>query len=248
MNHSCIIIDDMSLARASLIALIQEHIPDMDIIGQADSVVSGSKLLRRLQPEIVFLDIDLGDGEGFDILEILPNNHAKVIFITASDEHAIKAFRFAAIDYLLKPIDADELLTAVNRAYASPTQAIEQYQSLHSAINKKDTPLTRLALHTAEEIRMVNISDIVRMEANGNYTQFFFKNGSKLLVTKTLKEFDKTLAEDGFVRTHQSHLINLNYIKAYIKTEGGYIEMTDRSIIPVAVRKKAEVVHILSNS
>ena len=243
MKTTCIIIDDMELARNNLSQLIKENLPHLEIIGEADGVVSGSKLLRSSQADIVFLDIHLGDGEGFDILEIVPDTKARIIFTTASDEHAIKAFRYAAIDYILKPIDPALLKEAVQKALQLPQQKNEQIDLLKSKLTNSSTK--KIALHTSDQILIVDIQEIIRMEANGNYTQFFFSNNQKLLITKTLKEFDKILQEDGFLRSHQSHLINPNFIKAYIKTEGGYIEMKDGSIVPVSVRKKAAIVEAL---
>lgn len=240
---TCILIDDMELARASLKSLLA-NIPNIEIVGEADSVVSGAKLLRKSDADILFLDIHLGDGEGFDILEIVPDSQVKVIFTTASDEHAIKAFRFAAIDYLLKPIDTEELASAIEKVSNTPIQVAEQIDLLKSGI-KSGQGSGKLALHTSDQILIVDITDIIRMEASGNYTQFFFVDKSKLLITKTLKEYDKTLSSEGFLRTHQSHLVNPSFIKAYVKTEGGYIEMKDGSIIPVSVRKKAAIVEAL---
>jgi two-component system LytT family response regulator len=244
MKTTCIIIDDMELARRNLRQLLTTHIPEVDIIGEADGVVSGAKLLRSSQADILFLDIHLGDGEGFDILEIVPDTSTKVIFTTASDEHAIKAFRYAAIDYLLKPIDPEEMKEAIDKAVSKPTQQYEQLDLLRSTLSNHNTK--KIALHTSDQILIVDIQDIVRMEANGNYTQFYFADQTKLLITKTLKEFDKILQEDGFLRTHQSHLINPEFIKAFVKTEGGYIEMKDGSIVPVSVRKKAGIMDALA--
>lgn len=244
---TAIIIDDMELARAALRQALAEALPDLDIVGEADGVVSGSKLLRQTQPDILFLDIHLGDGEGFDILEIVPDIRTKVIFTTASDEHAVKAFRYAAVDYLLKPVSPEQLAAAIARAANQPEPHSDQYQLLRNGLSDQSNTTQRLALHTSEQILLVEVSDIVRMEASGNYTQFFFKNGKKLLITKTLKEFDKTLNGDGFVRTHQSHLVNIDYVKAFVKTEGGYIEMKDASMVPVSVRKRASVVEALSS-
>ena len=232
-----VIIDDMPLAIASLKADIEELDVGVELIGTAEGVISGAKLLKNANPDLIFLDIHMGDGDGFDLLDIIETNNYNVIFTTASQEHAVKAFQFSAIDYLLKPIVPDLL-----------RQAIEKVQM---KINKNnDTPNNEnpgsLALNTQEEIRVVRIDEIIRLEAMGNYTYFYFKDDPKLLVTKTLKDFERILPEH-FIRVHQSHLVNKTYIKAYIKTEGGYLKMKDGSHVPVSVRKKPYLVELLSN-
>lgn len=214
------------------------------MIGEAESVISALKSIKELQPQLVFLDIHLTDGSGFDVLELLPKVDFKVIFTTASDAFAIKAFKYSAIDYLLKPIDPEELQNAVK-------QAIGQYKLEHSQVEllldsvKRTTPLEKLALHTSEKIHVVELKNIVRLESSGNYTVFYLADKSKILVSKTLKIYDQMLAEAGFVRIHQSHLINSTYVKEYVKQDGGYILMKDGSAPPISARKKAEVVDLL---
>jgi two-component system LytT family response regulator len=242
--HTCIIVDDNELARSAIRQAIGNTSLPLEIIGEADSVVSGAKLLRAVRPAIVFLDIDLGDGLGFDILDIVPDTGARVIFTTASDAYALRAFGYAAVDYLLKPVSVEALSTAVDRALNKASFSMEQRELIDEA--RTDKAPERLALHTSDEIRVVDLSDIVRLEASGNYTHFFFADGGKLLVSKTLKDYAKMLGSDSYLRTHQSHLVNIKYVKAYVKTEGGYILMKDQSIIPVSVRKKPVVVDRLS--
>lgn len=237
-NLSAIIIDDMDLARKSLAADLGNYCPEINILGEADSVVSGSKLIQKTNPDLIFLDIHLPDGEGFDILELLPDLKSKVIFTTGSDQHAIKAFQFSAVDYLLKPIDPELLIAAVNKLKSNVVR-----DELHVSLLKENINAPcKLSLHTAEQIKIADINDIVRLEAYGNYTQFYFLDGSKLLVTKTLKDYDTMLADNQFLRVHQSHLINLALLKSYIKTEGGYILMQDGTRVPVSVRKKPMVI------
>jgi two-component system LytT family response regulator len=191
---------------------------------------------------VVFLDIELEDGSGFDLLQILPEVNFKIIFVTASDQHAIRAFRFSAIDYLLKPIDLESLKEAVGKAASNDSRANVEVLLDHWS-GKPDS--SRIALHSSDEIKVVDISDIVRCESDNNYTTFHFINKTRFLVTRTLKSFDQLLREKGFYRVHQSHLVNITHIKSYIKSEGGYLLMSDHSRVPVAVRKKAEVVELL---
>lgn len=240
-----VIVDDMPLAIANLKADIADHCPNIEVIGEAEGVVTGLKLLKSIQPDLLFLDIDLQDGLGFDILELLSDYSFQVIFTTASNDHAIRAFQVSAIDYLLKPIDPQLLIQAVQKAENAKPVVKGQYELLKKSMDS-ETPSNKIALHTQEQILITDIHDIVRCEANGNYTMFHFKSKSKLLVTKTLKEFVTILSAYRFLRTHQSHLVNLDRVTAYIKTEGGYILMDDDSHVPVSVRKKPEVVAVLA--
>ena len=242
-----IIIDDVATARETLQEDVATYCPDIEIIGTADGVVSGAKLLRELKPDLLFLDIELQDGTGFDVLEIVHDLTAKVIFTTASNAYAIKAFRFSATDYLLKPIDPDELMEAVEKAKKENTTTANQKESIDLLLESMKTKQTprKLALHSQEKIHVANVEDIVRLEAGGNCTFFHFQDKSRLLVTKTLKEYDKMLSDAGFLRVHQSHLVNTELIKAYIKTEGGYLLMQNGERVPVSVRKKTEVMKVL---
>ena len=240
-----VIIDDVPQAIQSLKADIAAYCPEIEVVGTADGVVSGAKLLKQSTVDIVFLDIHMQDGTGFDILEIVGDLSAKVIFTTGSNEFAIKAFRFAATDYLLKPVDPDELLEAVRKAKPTidtPEQVDLLKQSLQTA-----QPLSRIALHTQDKIQVVNISDIIRCESTGNYTVFYFANNKKLLVTKTLKEYDKLFVDSGFLRVHQSHLINTQHIAEFVKIDGGYVVMNNQDKVPVSVRKKALVMSFLTD-
>ena len=244
---TAILIDDMPQALKVLQSDLNDLFPDIQVIGTADSVVSGAKLLRQGQPDLLFLDIMLGDGTGFDLLEISPNITAKIIFVTAYEEHAIRAFRFAAIDYLLKPINPEELKDAVLRARQQITRPAESIDILKATIKSPETLPTRITLHTQERIVVLNIADIIRCESDGNNTIFVVNSGEKIFVTKTLKQFATLFEQHTFYRTHQSHLINTKHIQEYIRKEGGYLKMKNGDSIPVAVRKKAEVIAMLDN-
>ena len=238
------IVDDVAQARETLKEDLADYCPDIEIIGEADGVVTGAKLLKKINPDVVFLDIQLQDGSGFDILELLGEVKFQVIFTTASDAFAIKAFKFSAVDYLLKPVDPDELMEAVQKASQANISQQKSYDLLLNTVKERTLP-QRLALHTLEKIHVTEIADIVRCESNGNYTTFYFKNGQKLLVTKTLKEYDQMLSEYKFARVHQSHLINTHQIKEFVKIDGGYLVMRDGSKIPVSTRKKSSVMKLL---
>ncbi|MBI5540817.1 MAG: response regulator transcription factor [Bacteroidia bacterium] len=240
-----IIIDDIEQARITLKKDLQVYASDVIVIGEANGVVEGAKLLKTTCPDVLFLDIQMQDGSGFDLLDILKDIPFKIIFITASDAHAIKAFRYAAIDYLLKPVDPDELIAALDKFRNQKLNENEKYKLLNESLKNNYKPHERLALHTQDKIHIVNINDIIRCESNVNYTEFYFNNGKKLLVTKTLKDFEDLLNDQGFYRVHQSHLINTKFIKEFIKTDGGYLLMTDGSNVPVSTRKRPEVMKML---
>jgi two-component system LytT family response regulator len=227
-----IIIDDISEARTVLKADLENYCPNIEVIGEAEGVVTGAKCINELKPDLVFLDIQMKDGSGFDLLEILPVKNFKLIFTTASDEYALKAFKFSAVDYLLKPIDPDELMDAVNRV-EHQEKASERISLLKENLNHPK----RIALNTLDKIHIVQVAEIVRCESSVNYTMFYFTDDTKLLVTKTLKEFDQLLSDHDFIRVHQSHLINVKFIKGFTKSDG-YIFLKDGTKIPVSTRKK----------
>ena len=240
-----LIIDDLEQARTTLKKDLATYASDVAIIGEADGVVSGAKLLRTVQPDILFLDIQMQDGSGFDLLDILPEINFKIIFITASDAHAIKAFRYAAIDYLVKPVDPDELQSALSRYRENHLNEDAKYKLLSDSLRNVEKPTKRLALHAQDKINIVNIDEIVRCESHINYTTFFFIDGTRIVVTRTLKDFDELLSDQGFYRVHQSHLVNMKYIREFIKGDGGYLLMTDQSEVPVSVRKRPVVFEMI---
>ena len=234
------IIDDMPLAIASLKADLEEFNDIVEIVSTAEGVMEAAKNIKKTKPELLFLDIHMGDGDGFDLLDIVEHDCA-VIFTTASKDYALKAFQFSALDYLLKPIDPDLLKVALGKAQIHFEK--RKIKEPNSEALSKGT----IALNTQEEIRLVQINSIIRLEAMGNYTTFHIEGQDKILVTKTMKEFEKVLPE-SFLRVHQSHLVNKKHIKSYVKTEGGYLLMKDEMTIPVSVRKKAFVMEALGKN
>ncbi|NVK51521.1 MAG: response regulator transcription factor [Flavobacteriaceae bacterium] len=245
IQQTAILVDDIPQALEMLQNDIINKHPNIQIIGTAHGVVDAAKLLQKQQPDILFLDIMLGDGTGFDILEIIPNLQSKIIFITASDEYAIKAFKFAAIDYVLKPYSDEDLSLAINKAIKSIRPHQAQLDVLQQAVNNPTQKAQKISLHTLDKIIVVELDEIVRCKSDNNYTTFYFDNGSKIMVTKTLKYFADLLKGSHFIRVHQSHLINTKFIKEYIKSDGGYLVLKDKSTVPVSVRKKTEVLQFL---
>lgn len=236
-----VIIDDIPEAIKVLKADLENYCVNIDVVGSAEGVVTGAKLIKEIKPDLVFLDIQMKDGSGFDLLEILGDVNFKLIFTTASDEYAVKAFKFAAVDYLLKPIDPDELMDAVSRVEGQdkPAQRID-------LLKENFVKTKRIALNTLQKIHIVNVEEILRCESNINYTMFYFTDGTKLLVTKTLKEFDHLLSGHNFIRVHQSHLINTAFIKEFLKSEGVLV-MKDGTKVPVSTRKKEVLMEMISN-
>lgn len=245
--HTAILVDDMPQALQVLQSDLAELFPEIKVIGTAESIVEAAKLLRKQTPDFLFLDIMLGDGTGFDLLEIFPELTAKVIFVTAYEEHAIRAFRFSAVDYLLKPINPDELRQAVDKAKLQMSDTNDHISVLKETLNNPHQLPQRISLHTMERIAIVKINDIVRCEADGNNTLFVLKEGKPIFVTKTLKEFEKMLVGHNFYRSHQSHLINTDFIEEYIRRDGGYLSMKNGDRVPVAVRKKTELIELLGH-
>jgi len=242
---TAILVDDLPIALQLLKEDITNHHPEIEIIGTAKSVVEASKILQKKQPDILFLDIMLGDGTGFDILEIIPNLKSKIIFVTASDEFAIKAFKFAAIDYILKPYSTEDLANAIEKATNQIAPETAQLEVLKQNLTSNNNP-KKISLATSEKIMVVSLDEIIRCESDNNYTTFYLENNSKILVSKTLKYYADLLTEFNFLRVHQSHLINIKYIKEFIKSDGGYLVLNDKKTIPVSVRKRGEVLEALN--
>lgn len=246
-----ILIDDDQNLREGMKGLLERFAPNIKIIGEADSVATGIEVMDTLKPQVVFLDIQLNDGTGFDILEQLAAKNgaikSNIVFITAHEQYAIKAFRFSALDFLLKPVDPDELQKVIAKieSVLEETNDYAHIDLLLENIRKKVDNFKRIALSTSDGIHLFEISDIIRCESEDNYTKFYIKNSKPVLISKTLKEYEELLTEHGFERIHQSHLINLNYLKSYIKKDGGYVIMADESHLPISQRKRERLQEIL---
>lgn len=248
---TALLIDDDVNLRNGMRSLLARYAPEIQILGEADSVQSGIETINNLKPQVVFLDIQLNDGTGFDILEQLAAMNGKssthIVFITAHEQYAIKAFRFSALDFLLKPVDPDELQKVIEKikTVVDKKESFDHIDLLLENIRKKVDNFKRIALSTSEGIHLFDVSDIIRCESEDNYTKFFIKNSKPILISKTLKEYEELLSEHGFERIHQSHLINLSYLKSYIKKDGGYVVMADNSNLPISQRKKESLQDIL---
>lgn len=231
------IIDDETDCREAINNILNENCPDVTVIGQASSVVDGAELIIKEKPDILFLDIQLDDGDAFDILEELKEYHFHIIFITAYDQYAIQAIKHSAIDYILKPVDPFHLIKAIDKIKRINLNVGLLSQQIGILLENRNN-YNRIALPTLEGFRFINLDSIVRCQAESNYTWFFLKNSEKILVTKTLKEYEETLSESFFIRIHHSHLINTKFIEKYVKGEGGFVIMNDGSEISVSRRRK----------
>ncbi len=244
-----VVIDDIESIRKENINLIASACPEITIIGEADSVTSGINLIQQLTPDLVFLDVEMPDGTGFDLLQKLSPISFKVIFITGYEDFAIRAFRFSAIDYLLKPLDANELKEAVDKVKTSLSKEVFDMK-LHNLFANLERPkeLQKLMLKTTDRIYSVDIKDIIHCESDKNYTTFHFANAPKIIVSTHLKEYETLLVPYNFFRTHKSHLINMAYLDHYVKSDGGNtVVMKNKAVIPLSVRKKEEFLALLRN-
>jgi len=235
-----IIVEDEERSRIVLQNLLETYCPEIEVIGTADSVSASIKLIRSSPPDLLFLDVQIAGGTGFDVLDKLRDIRIPVIFTTAYDHYALKAFKFSAIDYLLKPIDIDELKSAVKKVSESSQREEEQYkiQNLLSNLrNPTEDPV--LLVSTLEAVEFIRISEIIRCEAQGAYTQLFLKDSKPVMVSKVIKEFEFLLQDHGFFRVHQSHLVNLKEVRKYVKSEN-YLLMRDGAQIQLARSRKDE--------
>ena len=239
-----VIIDDESKARNALKNLIEKHCSNISIVAEADCVKEGVEIIREYSPDIAFLDVQMPDGTGFDLLEQLDEIDFKIIFASAYDKFAIQAFRFSAIDYLLKPVEPEMLIEACSKL-TGDSKISEINKKLEVLLNNRNS-FEKIALPTLDGINFVKIKDIIRCESDNNYTNIFINDGKKYFVSKTLKEFDEMLTPFNFFRIHKSHLINLNYLQKYNKGEGGYVIMEDGSELEVSRRRKEDFIRALS--
>jgi len=246
---TAVIVEDEKRSRDTLAGLLKLYCKNVEVVAEADGVQSGIKAIKKRKPDVVFLDIQMPDGSGFKMLELIDNIDFDVIFTTAYDQFAIKAIKFSALDYLLKPIFPEDLIKAVKKAEEKKeTQKTKvNIDVLLENIKKPKDESPKIVLSTSGEMHIIKIENIIRCESDNYYTLFYFNDGKKLLVSKTLKENEELLSEYNFIRPHKSHLVNVRYIKSFLKIEGGLILMTDGSKVPVSRRKREKIVEILSN-
>lgn len=234
-----IIVDDEPNCCKTLSILLNRYCPEVEISGAYHNGMEALQAINTLPPDLIFLDVEMPRMNGFEMLEKLPSINFHLIFTTSYDQYALKAFRFSAIDYLLKPIDRNELQKAVqkiDRRSALPEH--EQLQILLQKVLHPTAVINKIALPTMEGLQMVFIDTIIYCESDDNYSVLIFKDNKKIVVSRTLKEVEEMLEEHSFMRVHRSYLVNINEIEKYVKGEGGYLVMSDGSNIDVSRSKK----------
>lgn len=254
MTTKVAIIDDEEGARESLSNILTEYFPSVSILAKADSAKKGLELIQAYHPDLIFLDIEMPNGNAFDLLsssELKDKIDFDVIFTTAFDHYAIQAIKFSALDYLLKPIDIDDLKEALQRYELKKKEKNYLHEKLDVLLSnfrmEKSDGLRKVAIPDMEGLNFIPLNDIIRCESDGNYTILFCENGKKILSSKSLSDYDDMFSNEKFFRVHRSHLVNLYHIKKYYRGEGGYVVMSDSSQIEVSRRKKNEFMEKVGN-
>lgn len=241
---NALIIDDEPINIINLQRLLEQHCPDVQVTGTANGAAEGIVAIQQLRPDLVFLDIQMPDKSGIDMLKELPSPNFALIFVTAYDQYGIQAVKFAAMDYLLKPVDTGELKIAVDKAAVaiSKKKQHQQMQYLVEILQQgQQKEEHRIALPSLKETRFVYTRDIVRCESSNSYTHFYLKDGEKITVAVSIYEYEEMLGPYGFLRCHQSHLVNKKFVRSMVKESGGYLLMLDGSMIPVSRSKRDEL-------
>lgn len=243
-----IIVDDELGARESLSKMLEKNCSSVQIVAKADSMLSAYEAIINLHPDLVFLDIEMPNGNAFDLLEKIKEIDFDIIFTTAYDHYAIKAIKFSAIDYILKPIDPEELLQAVKRYEEKSGQKNMLDKKFKTLLNnlKPENKLKKVGIPDGDGLIFINLADIIRCDSDGNYTFFILTSGKKIVASRTLGEYEQLFADDNFFRIHRSHLINLQHVKKYLKGEGGYVIMSDNSQVEVSRRNKNDFLQKLA--
>ena len=250
MRIRSIIIDDELNNIENLQGIINAHCPGVEVVATASSAADAAMLIRLYKPDLLFLDIQMPGQTGFDLLKAFEKIDFEIIFITAYDQYGIQAIKFSALDYLLKPININELKLAVEKA----AQKIHGHKANHNIDNLLDyiragvNHVPKIALPALAETMYVKVTEIIRCEASNNYTNFYLITGEVVLVCKTLKEFADVLRVHDFLRTHQSHLVNLHFVKSYLKEDGGTLLLNDQTKIPISRQNRETVKQMLSRA
>jgi len=244
--YQTIIIDDDQLARRGLRRIIDQNFREIEVVGEADSVSSGLELISKIEPELVFLDIEMPDGTGFSLLERLTSINFKVVFTTSYSDYAITAFKYSAFDYIVKPVLIENVRSTINRINEIPVlREKHRVEVLKKNLNAEVGADQTIALPDMNGFTIVKVSEIIRCEGERNYSKVFFADGSSVLVSRTLLDFDNLLVSHGFFRIHRSHLINLKNVNRYLKTDGGMVEMKDKTQLPISPKFKDDFLNRL---
>lgn len=244
-----LVIDNEVNVRESFVDLIIKNCPQIDAVTQANGVKTGLEAIQKHQPDLVFLDVEMDDGTGMDLMAQLSSFDFQLVFITAFNKYAIDAFKFSAIDFLLKPVNSNELIRSVDRAQKNikSKDLAQQITILQESLQTIKSIDKKIVLNDSESIHFIKISEIVRCEADGAYTKFIFSQRKEILVSSTLKEFEEMLVPYGFSRVHNSHIINLNKIIRFDRKDGGFLVMENNDNVPISKRKKDELAQIIKH-
>ena len=243
---NAIIADDEQHCCKTLDALLKRYCPEVNVVAICANGIEALEAIRQLKPDLVFLDVEMPKMNGFEMLEQLPEINFHLIFVTSYDAYALKAIRFSAIDYLLKPVDREELQNAVQKVMQRMENPLpEQLKIILEKMHQPSAAPTKIALPTMEGLQMVSVESIISCEANDNYTTLILKNNRKIVVSSTLKIIEELLEDHSFIRIHRSYLVNLKEIEKYVKADGGYVVMSDGSQVYVSRNKKDELLKML---
>lgn len=244
---TALIVDDEKHSREALAGMLAKNCPEVQVIAQSDNAKDAEEAILKYKPDIIFLDIEMPESSGFDLLARLKEVNFEIIFTTAFGQYAIQAIRFSALDYLLKPIEAEDLIKAVQRA-GTKISSLHQRQKIDTLLNNVQYLNTdkKIALPTLSGMEFVTLRNIIRCESDNTYTIFYLADKRKIVVSKSIGEYEELLMDYHFLRVHQSHLINLRYVKNYQKGEGGMIVMEDNSAVDVSRRRKEQLISRLS--
>lgn len=239
-----IIVDDEKDAAEGLSLLLGAHCPDVQILGIAHSASEGIKAIKTGNPDLVMLDVEMPHGSGFTVLNNLPEINFKTIFVTAYSHYALKAIKFSALDYLLKPVDVDDLCAAIEKVHQCTGDNVKERQSILLENLQTDKP-GKLAVPIKDGFQYLTVSEIIRIEGEGSYCTFFLAGGCRIVVSHNLGVYEELLAKNNFYRTHQSHLVNISHIYQYLRSDGGMVIMSDKSSVPVSRRNKEGFLQML---
>lgn len=248
-----LIIDNDSNVRSGLKLMLEQFCPQLTSISEASGVQDGLQKLKAIQPNIVFLDVEMDDGTGFDLMRQVQQINFSLIFITAYNKYAVTAFKFSAIDFLEKPIDPSDLVIAVNKAIEniqvkSISNQLEILQDAFANAQSKQNDDKKIVLNDGKAIHFLKVNDILYCKAEGSYTAFVLVNGNNILVSKNLKEYEDLLSDSRFVRCHHAYLVNLKKVLRFEKIENPQIILENHAVVPVSVRKKEFVLDALSRN
>ena len=233
-----VIVDDEPYCCEALATLL-EDCADIEVMAICHSAADALAAIKKYSPVLVFLDVEMPKMNGFEMLEQLSSVNFEIIFTTSYDQYALKAIRFSAIDYLLKPVDSEELQKAIQKVvHRSQKPIAQQLEILMQKIHQPSTPINKIAMPTMEGLQMIPVDSIISCESDSNYTILFLKNNKKIIASRTLKDIEELLEEHSFARVHRCYLANLNEVEKYIKGDGGYLVMSDGKTIDVARNKK----------